>query len=71
MDSGEFIVIVVAVDSASHDGRPSLCAAASLSIFLYTDSMLRGAGTGPGRACAAFMRAFKPGPSLDIGGHAR
>ena len=66
MESGEFIVMVAAVDSASHDGRPSLCAVASFSIRPYTSWMCRGAGTGPGRACAAFMRAFRPGASFDI-----
>jgi hypothetical protein len=66
IDSGEFIVIVVAVESASHEGRPSLCAVASCSIFLYIDWIWRGAGTGPGRACAALMSAFTPAPSLDI-----
>jgi hypothetical protein len=66
IDSGEFIVMVAAVESASHDGRPSFCAVASLSIFLYSDSMFRGAGMGPGRACAALMSALRPGASLDM-----
>lgn len=35
MDSGEFMVIVAAVDMLSHDGRPSLRSVASLSILLY------------------------------------
>lgn len=72
IDSGEFIVIIAAVDRASHDGRPSFCAVASLSIFLYIDSMPRGAGIGPGRACAAFIRAFRFGASFDmLGGFVR
>lgn len=35
MDSGEFIVIVAAVEMPSHDGRPSLRSVASFSILLY------------------------------------
>lgn len=66
IESGEFIVIVAAVDSASHDGRPSFCVVASRSIFLYTASICRGAGIGPGRAWEAFMRALRLGDSLDI-----
>jgi hypothetical protein len=34
MDSGEFIVIVAAVEMPSHDGRPSLRSVASCSIRL-------------------------------------
>jgi hypothetical protein len=71
IESGEFIVMVAAVDRASHDGRPSFCACASCSIFLYNASMLRGAGIGPGRACAALMRALRLEDSLDIVHHYR
>jgi hypothetical protein len=39
MDSGEFIVMVAAVDSASHAGLPSLCSVASFSILLYRASI--------------------------------
>jgi hypothetical protein len=35
MDSGEFIVIVAAVDIPSHDGRPSLRSVASCCIRSY------------------------------------
>jgi hypothetical protein len=35
MDSGEFIVIVAAVDIPSHDGRPSFRSVASSCIRLY------------------------------------
>ena len=66
IESGEFIVMVTAVDRASHDGRPSFCADASCSIFLYRDSMLRGAGMGPGRACAALINAFRLDDSFDM-----
>lgn len=66
MLSGEFIVIVAAVLTASHDGRPSSRSVASRSIFLKTLCMFRGAGTGPGRACEAFMRALRAGESLDM-----
>jgi hypothetical protein len=69
IESGEFIVIVAAVERASHDGRPSFCACASCSILLYKASMLRGAGIGPGRACAALMRALRLEDSLDIVHH--
>jgi hypothetical protein len=66
IESGEFIVIVAAVDKASHDGRPSFCACASCSILLYNPSILRGAGIAPGRACAALMRALRLADSLDM-----
>lgn len=66
IESGEFMVIVAAVESASHDGRPSLCAVASCSIFLKIESMCLGAGTGPGRECAALMRALRLGDSFDM-----
>lgn len=59
IDSGEFIVIVVAVDNASHEGRPSFRAEASCSILLYTVSMCCGAGMGPGRAWDALMSALR------------
>lgn len=68
MDSGEFMVIVAAVLTASHDGRPSWRSAASASIFLKTDWIFGGAGTGPGRACAAFMSCLTAGESFDIAG---
>ena len=66
MDSGEFIVIVAAVEMPSHDGRPSLRSVASFSILPYIAWILGGAGTGPGRACAALMRDFRVGDSLDM-----
>lgn len=66
IDSGEFIVIVAAVDSASHDGLPSFRAVASCAILEYIDSMLRGAGIGPGRECAALMRALRLGDNFDM-----
>jgi hypothetical protein len=66
IESGEFIVMVAAVDNASHDGRPSFCAVASRSILLYSVSMRLGAGTGPGRACEAFMRLLRLGDSFDM-----
>jgi hypothetical protein len=68
IESGEFIVMVAAVDSASHDGLPRFWAVASRSILLYKASMPRGAGTGPGRAWEAFMRLFRPGESFDMVG---
>lgn len=37
MDSGEFMVIVAAVEIPSHDGLPSFRAVASSSILLYMD----------------------------------
>jgi hypothetical protein len=36
IDSGEFIVMVAAVEMPNHDGRPSFRAVASSSILLYT-----------------------------------
>ena len=66
MDSGEFIVIVAAVEMASHDGRPSLRSEASCSIRLYTAWILGGAGTGPGRECAALMSDLSVGDSFDM-----
>lgn len=36
MDSGEFIVMVAAVEMLSHDGRLSFRSVASCSILLYT-----------------------------------
>lgn len=71
MDSGEFIVMVAAVDMLSHDGRPSLRSVASLSILLYMAWIPGGAGTGPGRECAALMRDLSDGDSLDMAGSRR
>jgi hypothetical protein len=68
IDSGEFMVIVAAVVTASHDGRPSLRAVASFSILLYTAWILGGAGTGPGREWAALMSDLRAGESLDMVG---
>jgi hypothetical protein len=68
IDSGEFMVIVAAVVTASHDGRPSLRAVASCSILLYTAWILGGAGTGPGREWAALMSDLRAGESLDMVG---
>jgi hypothetical protein len=50
----------------NHDGRPSLRSVASSSILLYTACILGGAGTGPGRECAALMSDLSVGDSLDI-----
>lgn len=66
MDSGEFMVIVAAVDMLSHDGRPSLRSVASFSIRLYMPWIPAGAGTGPGRECAALMSDLRDGDSLDM-----
>lgn len=66
IDAGEFIVIVAAVESASHDGRPSFRAPASLSILEYNASMLWGAGVVPGRAWAAFISPLRLGDNFDI-----
>lgn len=66
MLSGEFMVIVAAVLTASHDGRPNCRSVASLSIFLNTDWIFGGAGTGPGRACAAFISCLRAGESFDM-----
>lgn len=66
IDSGEFIVIVAPVEMASHDGRPNWRSVASLSIFLNTDWILGGAGTGPGRECAALMSCLRAGESFDM-----
>ena len=55
IDSGEFIVIVVAVKTTSHDQRLSLLASASRSILLKTSLMRGGAGVGSGRASAAVV----------------
>ena len=55
IDSGEFIVIVVAVKTTSHDQRPSFLASASRSILLKTSLMRGGAGVGSGRASAAVV----------------
>lgn len=60
------MVIVAAVLTASHDGRPSFRSVASCSIFLNTDWIPGGAGTGPGRECAAFINCLRAGESLDI-----
>lgn len=54
IDSGEFIVIVVAVKT-SHDQRLSFLASASRSILLKTSLMRGGAGVGSGRASAAVV----------------
>lgn len=66
MESGEFIVIVAAVEMPSHEGRPSLRAVASSSILLYTACIRGGAGTGPGRECAALINDLRAGESFDI-----
>ena len=66
IDSGEFIVMVAAVEMPSHDGRPSLRSVASCSIRLYTACILGGAGTGPGRECAALMSDLSVGDSFDM-----
>ena len=66
MDSGEFIVMVAAVEMLSHAGRPSLWAVASFSILLYSAWIRAGAGTGPGRECAALRSDFNAGDSFDI-----
>jgi hypothetical protein len=66
MDSGEFMVMVAAVEMPSHDGRPSLRSVASCSIRLYTAWILGGAGTGPGRECAALMSDLSVGDSFDM-----
>lgn len=68
IDSGEFMVMVAAVETASHEGRPSCLSVASFSIFLKTDWIFGGAGTGPGRECAAFMSCLRAGDSLDMMG---
>jgi hypothetical protein len=64
--SGEFMVMVAAVEMPNHDGRPSFRAVASSSILLYTAWILGGAGTGPGRECAALMNDLSVGDSFDI-----
>ena len=66
MDSGEFMVMVAAVDIDSHDGRPNFFSVASLSILLKTACILGGAGTGPGRECAALMSDLSAGESFDM-----
>jgi len=66
MESGEFMVIVAAVVIPSHDGRPSFRAVASSSILLYTACMRGGAGTAPGRECAAFINDLRAGDNFDI-----
>jgi hypothetical protein len=71
MDSGEFIVMVAAVEMPSHEGRPSLRSVASSCILWYTAWMRGGAGTGPGRECAALMRDLRAGDSFDIVGDSR
>jgi hypothetical protein len=68
IDSGEFIVIVAPVEMASHDGRPNWRSVASDSIFLNTDWIFGGAGTGPGRECAALMSCLRAGESFDMVG---
>ena len=55
IDSGEFIVIVMAVKTTSHDQRLSLLASASRSMLLKTSLMRGGAGVGSGRASAAVV----------------
>lgn len=62
------MVIVAAVLTASHDGRPSCRSVASCSIFWNKDCIFGGAGTGPGRECAAFMSCLRAGESLDMVG---
>ena len=66
IDSGEFIVIVVAVMTASHNQRPSLLASASCPILLKTCRMLGGAGIVPGRASAALMTDLRAGDSFIV-----
>lgn len=66
IDSGELMVIVAAVEIPSHDGRPSVRSIASSCNFLYTAWIRGGAGTGPGRECAALMRDLRAGDSFDI-----
>jgi hypothetical protein len=68
MDSGEFMVIVAAVEMPSHDGRPNLRSVASSWILWYTAVMRGGAGTGPGRECAALMSCLRAGDSFDMVG---
>jgi len=66
MDSGEFMVIVAAVEMPSHDGRPSFRSVASSCMRWYTAWMRGGAGTGPGLECAALMSCLSAGDSFDM-----
>jgi hypothetical protein len=66
IESGEFIVMVAAVEMPSHDGRPSFRSLASDWMRWYMAWMRGGAGTGPGRECEALMRDLRAGESLDM-----
>lgn len=65
-ESGEFIVIVAAVETVSHAGRPTCLDEASLDIRPYSEDICRGAAVVPGRAWAALMSALRDSESFDM-----
>ena len=60
------MVMVVAVESVSHAGRPTFFDAASLLMLSNIERIFFGAGTGPGLAWAALMSSFNGCESLDM-----
>jgi hypothetical protein len=64
MDSGEFIVITVAVETVSHDHRLSLRAMASLSNTPNISRMLAGAGVGSFLEPAVLIKDVRVGDSF-------
>ena len=63
---GEFMVIVAAVETVSHAGRPTCFDEASLDIRSYSEETCRGACVVPGRAWAALISALRDSESFDI-----
>lgn len=60
------MVIVAAVETVSHAGRPTCFDEASLDIRSYSEEICRGAGVVPGRAWAALISALRDSESFDI-----
>jgi hypothetical protein len=65
-ESGEFMVIVAAVETVSHAGRPTCFDEASLDIRSYNEDICRGAAAVPGRAWTALMSALRGSESFDM-----
>jgi hypothetical protein len=66
IDSGEFIVIVVAVRMASHGQRPRPLATASRSALMNISRIPAGAGVGSGRELGASMSDLSAMDSLIV-----
>ena len=65
-ESGEFIVIVAAVEIARKDDKPTSLEAASSWRDSYTERMFLGAARVLGRANAAPIAALSAGESFDM-----